>query len=234
MQWQIRRITNVLPLLIVLQIVLAIATIAGYGLLVGNPSDNAAHYLATGAPTITLISIGLVMVPQIVGQSRIEGSLDWLKTLPVPREMYLLSDLAVWTTISIPGLVVGITAGAIRFDAEIRPTLWIIPIAFLVSLTSACVGYALTFLLEPTIAQLVSQVLLFIILLFTPISFPATRMPDWTQQLHKWLPLQSMADAMRYALLPEEFSTSARCWIVMVIWCLIALLLAIRALRHRG
>ena len=36
MQWQLRRMTESLPLLIVLQIMLALATVGGYGLLVGD------------------------------------------------------------------------------------------------------------------------------------------------------------------------------------------------------
>lgn len=233
MQWQFRRITDVLPLLIILQIILAIATIAGFGLLVGDPDPNSARYLATGAPTMTLISIGLVFVPQIVGRSRIEGSFDWLRTLPLPREIYLISDLVVWSIVSLPGLVVGVIAGSIRFGAEITPTLMVLPVALLVSLTSASIGYAITMLLAPAVAQLISQVLLFIVLLFTPISFPPERMADWAQQIHKWVPLQSMADAMRYSLAPDYFSVSARAWIVLVIWCALSLVIAVCALRRR-
>ncbi|MNC10465.1 ABC-2 type transporter [compost metagenome] len=233
-QWQLRRITDALPLLVILQIMLAVATIAGYGLLVGNPDRLAELYLATGAPTTTLITVGLVLVPQLVSRARLEGSLDWLRTLPVPREMYLFSDLAVWTIIALPGLIVGIIAGSIRFGVELTPTLWLIPIAFLVSLTAASIGYALTLLLSPTVAQLASQVLVFTILLFTPISFPPERMPDWAQQIHSWLPLQPMAEAMRSALLPNEFSVSTRSWVVLLIWCVASLAAAEWSLRRRG
>lgn len=233
-QWQFRRITDTLPLLIILQIILAIATIAGFGLLVGEPDPASARYLATGAPTMTLISIGLVFVPQIVGRSRIEGSFDWLRTLPLPREIYLISDLVVWTLVSLPGLIVGIIAGNIRFGTEITPTLMVIPVALLVALTSASIGYAITMLLAPAVAQLISQVLLFIVLLFTPISFPSERMAEWGQQIHKWLPLQPMAEAMRYSLSPDHFSISARAWIVLIVWCVLSLIIAICALRRRG
>lgn len=233
-QWQFRRITDVLPLLIILQIILAIATVAGFGLLVGKPDPASARYLATGAPTMTLISIGLVFVPQIVGRSRLEGSFDWLRTLPLPREIYLISDLVVWTLVSLPGLIVGVIAGNIRFSAEVTPTLMVIPVALLVSLTSASIGYAITMLLAPAVAQLISQVLLFIVLLFTPISFPAERMAEWGQQIHKWLPLQPMAEAMRYSLAPDQFSVSTRAWIVLVFWCVLSLIIAVCSLRRRG
>ena len=233
-QWQLRRMTEAIPLLIVLQIMLALATVGGYGLLVGPTDRTAELYLATGASTISLITIGLVLVPQLVSRSRIEGSLDWLRTLPIPREIFLISDLVIWSVIALPGLVVGIIAGSIRFGVSITPTLWVIPIALLVSLTAASIGYALTLVLSPTVAQLASQILVFVILLFTPISFSADRMSEWAQQVHKWFPLQPMAEAMRSALLPNDFSVSAYSWVVLIVWCIVAVAAAVWSLRRRG
>ena len=42
-------------------------------------------YLATGAPAITLITMGLVALPQVVAQAKTEGTLEYMRTLPVPR-----------------------------------------------------------------------------------------------------------------------------------------------------
>lgn len=85
MQWQMRRSATVLPLLVVVQSMLSVATVIGYGLLVGPVDRLTGLYLTTGAPTICLVMLGLVMTPQWVGQERTEGSLDWMRTLPVPR-----------------------------------------------------------------------------------------------------------------------------------------------------
>jgi ABC-2 type transport system permease protein len=233
-QWQLRRSIQALPLLVLVQVLLSVATIAGYGLLVGHPDHLAGLYLATGAPTVALITVGLVMTPQWVGQARTEGSLDWLRTLPVPREVFLLADLTVWTLIALPGLVLGVVAGSIRFDADLHPTWWLVPAALVVSLTSAAVGYAMATLLPPVIAQLMSQVLVFVVLLFTPISFPADRMPAWAQQLHEWLPLEPMAQVVRSGLAPQDFSVPGRSWVVLALWCVAAVTGAGLALRRRG
>lgn len=233
MQWQLRRMTESLPLLIVLQIMLALATVGGYGLLVGDTDRVSELYLATGASTTSLITIGLVLVPQLLSRSRMEGSLDWLKTLPVAREIFLISDLLIWSVIALPGLMISLIAGSLRFGVAITPTLWLIPTMLLVSLTSASVGYALTLILAPTVAQLASQILVFVILLFTPISFSAERMPEWAQFIHEWLPLESMADAMRFALLPENFNMTIRSWIVLVVWGIIAIIAAELSLQRR-
>ncbi|WP_159809817.1 ABC transporter permease [Cellulomonas citrea] len=233
-QWQLRRSAQALPLLVLVQIMLSVATIAGYGLLVGHPDHLAGLYLATGAPTVALITVGLVMTPQMVTQSRTEGSLDWLRTLPVPRSLFLVADLTVWTLIALPGLVLGIVAGAVRYDVDLAPTWWLVPAALLVSLTAAAVGYAMASLLSPMVAQLMSQVLVFVVLLFTPISFPSDRMPGWAQDLHAWLPLEPMAQVIRAGLAPHDFTVPGRSWVVLIVWCLASVIGAGAALRKRG
>ena len=67
-QWQLRRQSVYLPLLVVVQGALAVGTVLGFGILMGDLEGDAALYLATGAPTITLIVIGLVMAPQMLAQ----------------------------------------------------------------------------------------------------------------------------------------------------------------------
>ncbi len=232
-QWQLRRSAQYLPLMIIVQILLAVATVVGYGLLAGDVDHAAGLYLATGAPTITLITIGLVMTPQSVLQSKTEGSLDWLHTLPVPREVFLFADLCIWTLIALPGAVIGAVAGTLAFGVHLAPTWWLIPAALLVSLTSASLGYAAGTLLHPTLAQLISQVLLFIVMLFTPISYPVERLPEWAQVIHQWLPLEPMALAIRGSLAPNEFSVQPRAWATLIVWCTFSVICAGLALRRR-
>lgn len=147
LQWQARRMASALPLLVLVQILLSVATVIGYGLLVGQPAPGEALFLATGAPTVSLVMVGLVMTPQLVVQSRAEGSADWMRTLPVRRELFLAADLLVWTLIALPGVVLGVLAGVLRFHVHLAPTLWLVPTALVVSLTAAAVGYAIAWLL---------------------------------------------------------------------------------------
>ncbi len=233
-QWQMRRRTVELPLLVLLQLLIPVATVIGFGLLVGNPGPEAGRFLATGAPVIALISVGLIATPQFVSQARTEGSLDWMRTLPVPREVFLIADLAVWTIIALPGVVIGAAVGAWRFDVDLDPTWWLVPVALLVALTAAAVGYAVACLMSPVLALLMSQVLVFVVLLFTPISFPADRMPPWAQELHQWLPLEPMAQTVRAGLAPHDFTVPGRSWVVLLVWCAASVVGARWALRRRG
>lgn len=233
LQWQFRRMSQLLPLLVLVQIPLAVTTVLGYGLLVGTPPPEQALYLATGASTVTLVMVGLVMTPQLVAQARTEGSLDWMRTLPVARPVFLGADLALWTLIALPGMALGILAGVWKFDVDLSLSPWLPVAALVVPLTSACVGYAIACLMPPQVAQLLSQVLVFVVLLFSPVSFPASRLPAWLATAHDWLPVQPMADAMRASLVSDVFTMPGRSVAVLAAWCVTSVAAASWALRRR-
>ena len=233
-QWQLSRQSQYLPLMVVVQVFMAVATVVGYGLLVGDPDPVTALFLATGAPTITLVTVGLVMVPQMVGQSRTEGSLDWMRTLPVPRISFLLSDLLVWTLIALPGMALGVVAGVLRFDVDLSLAPWLLPATVLVSLTAAAVGYAMATLLPPQLAMLLTQALVFVVLLFSPVSYPAERMPAWLQTAHEWLPVEPMAQLVRAGLAQDTFAMPTRSLVVLLAWAAASLVGAALALRRRA
>lgn len=233
MQWQLLRAAQAVPLLVVVQLLLAVATVIGYGFLVGDADAAAGLYLTTGAPTISLVMVGLVMTPQWVAQSRTEGSLDWMRTLPVARPLFLVADLVIWTLIALPGLILGLVTGAARFGVDLSPQWWIVPGALLVSLTAASIGYGIANLFPPSLAQVLSQVFVFVVLLFSPISFPAQRLPEWAQTLHHWLPFEPMSQVVRGGLAGDSFATPARAWVVLGLWCVLSVSGAVWALGRR-
>lgn len=232
-RWQFRRGSAYLPLTVVVQVFLSVTTVIGYGLLIGEPEPAAALILATGAPTVNLIMVGLILAPQVLAQSRTEGSLDWMRTLPVPRMSFLFSDLLVYTIIALPGMILGVIVGAVRFDITLSLSWLLIPSALLVALTAAAIGYAIAMLLPPAIAQLTTQALLFIVLLFSPVSYTADRLPGWLQGVHEWLPIEPMAQVIRAGLVSDVFTVPARSWVVLLTWCIVCVAGAAAALRKR-
>jgi ABC-2 type transport system permease protein len=233
-QWQFRRLSAFLPLLVAVQIIMGVATVVGYGFLVGNPTPEVALFLATGAPTLTLIMVGLVMTPQQLATAKTEGSFDWMRTLPVPRSLFLVSDLIVWTVLAIPGMLLGVLAGVLRFNVSLSIAPWILGATLLVSLTSAAVGYAMASLVPPTVAQLLTQLLIFTVMLFSPVSYPTERLPQWLQTTHEFLPIEPMAQLMRAGLASDQFSVPGRSVFVLCLWCAAAVLAACAALRRRA
>lgn len=233
LQWQLRRNSSMMVLLVLVQALLAVTTVLGYKMLIGDVSPEMGLFLATGAPTITLIMVGLVMTPQQVAQAKTEGTFDWMRTLPVPRILFLVADLLLWTLIALPGMVLGVLIGAWRFGITLSVSPLIVPAALLVSLTAAALGYGIAVVTAPTVAQLISQTLVFVVLLFSPVSYPASRMPQWMQSVHEWLPIEPMANLMRATLVSETFTVSLQSMLVLVAWCALAVGAASFALRRR-
>ena len=103
----------------------------------------------------------------------------------------------------------------------------------MVATTAAAVGYAMASLLPPMIAMLLTQVLVIGVLVFSPINFPAERLPEWLQAVHAVLPVQAMGEVVRGSLASETFALTAGPFILLTAWCLVALGLSYLTLRRR-
>ena len=75
----------------------------GFGFLFGNVPQATALYITVGSATNALIVGGLVMLPQFLAQAKEEGRLDYIRSLPVSREAYLLANVTVIAGIVLPG-----------------------------------------------------------------------------------------------------------------------------------
>jgi len=233
-RWQALRLKSFLPLAIVVQALFAFGIVVGYPLLFPEIDRLSVLFLATGAPAITLITMGLVALPQVVSQAKLEGTLEYMRSLPVPRMAYLLADLTVWMAIVLPGVVFAVLVGMWAFDLALDISVAIIPAIMLVALTSAAVGYAMATVLPPMIAMLLTQVLVIGVLVFSPINFPASRLPEWLQTVHSLLPVGAMGEVIRGSLAGSTFPLTAGPFLLLGTWCVAALGLTYLTLRRRA
>lgn len=232
--WQALRLKTFLPLAVVVQALFAFGIVVGYPLLFPEMDETTMLFLATGAPAITLITMGLVLLPQVVSQAKLEGSLAYMRSLPVPRMAYLAADLTVWLAVVLPGVVFAVLVGVWAFGLELTVSLAVVPAALLVALTSAAVGYALASLLPPMIAMLLTQVLVFGVLIFSPINFPAERLPEWLQSVHAILPVAAMGEVIRGSLASTTFPLAIGPFLFLAAWCAVCLGLSYLTLRRRA
>src|SRR5690606_2469088 len=142
----------------VIQALLAAGIIVGFGLLIPDIDVPTALFLSTGAPTVLLMTVGLVIVPQGVARARLDGTFTYLRALPVARPLLLLAELTVWLLVSVPSIAVAVLVAELRFDIDLSFS-WpvLVAAAVLVTLTATSVGYALAVSLAPLLAQLVTQ-----------------------------------------------------------------------------
>ncbi len=217
--WQARRMRGFLPLGIVVQALFSFGIVAGYPLLFPTMDRQTILYLAIGGPAVALITIGLVAVPQLVTQARVEGTLDYMRTLPIPRLVYLLADTTVWLAVVVPGVAAAVIVSTLRFGLDLQVSPLVVPAVLLVVLTATSVGYAMASLLPPMLAQMASQVLVVFILMFSPLNFPASRLPGWLAAVHSVLPIQAMGEVMRGTLASSTFPLTAGSFLLLGAWC---------------
>jgi ABC-2 type transport system permease protein len=94
---------------------------------------------------------------------------------------------------------VALGASYFGFGLHISPL--VIPAAILISLSGTFVGYSIAFALpQPRMVQVLTQIVVFLVMLFSPIMYPIAQMPGWLQNIHRVLPIQYMANLVRGTL----------------------------------
>lgn len=200
-RWEILNQRLMLPLMVAMQVLLGAGMALGFGLLIDDPTPAEAAYLATGATVIPMMTLGLVMLPQVVAQQKIDGTYEYVFGLPVPRMAMYFAGLTVWSLIGLPSAAVALGVAAWRYDLDLSVSPLVVIGAFLVVSVASAIGYAFSHgLPNPRTTHLITQLLIFVVILFSPVSFPAERLPGWLQAIHTWLPPEHAANVMRGTL----------------------------------
>ena len=234
LRWQFLRYRAVLPTLLILQVALGVGVVFGLSLLVPDIDRTTAIYLATGAPTLTLIVLGLNVVPQDVSQGRISGRHDYVVSLPVPRLAPLAAEVTFWLAVQLPGTALALLVAVLKFGIGLNVGWTVVPAFVLVALTGASVGYGMATTLSPQLTAQVGSFLGIAVLLFSPINFPAERMPAVLQAVHRVLPVQYMADVIRGSLTGVYADPPALAFAVVGGWCLAGLAVSYRMATRQG
>jgi ABC-2 type transport system permease protein len=233
LHWSGIRLRYLLPLVLVVQIFLSVGIVIGFAFLLPSIDPATALYLSTGAPTLGLITIGMVMAPQLVAQAKTEGTFAYNQTLPVPRTAVLGADVTIWLLVGAPGLLLGLLVAVLRFDLTLRVSWLVLPAVLLVALTATTVGFAIAYAAAPPVTNMVSQLIVFIALMFSPINFPADRLPGWLRAVHQVLPFEAMARAIRDTLTTPPEGIALQPFAMLGAWCLAGLAVTLRVMTRR-
>jgi ABC-2 type transport system permease protein len=235
LKWQGLKFKTILPFIIVAQFFTGIGTVIGLGYLMPDIDSHTAMFLVTGGPTLTLITLGLVMVPQMVAQAKSQGMLDYMRSFPVPRMAYLAADLTIWLLSTLPGVILALVVGSLRYDFELQFSPLIVLAFTLVVLMATSVGYAIALLApKAELVNVLTNLIIFSLFLFSPVNFPVERLPDWLETIHRFLPVKYAADAVRGALVPGYSDGLGLALAVLSAWCLVGLIINYRVATRRG
>lgn len=234
LRWELTSMRLLVPVTIAVQVLIGAGFAVGIGLFRDLPPDDA-RYLATGSAVMTLVLVGLVMGPQLIAQQKAADTYDFLWSLPVPRT----SAAAAWTTVSavvgLPGMAAAVAVAAWRYDLRFELAPSVVVAVVLIVATATMLGYALAHAVgNPMVTQAATQVLIFVLIGFSPVNFPADRLPGWLQALHLGLPFEPMGIVMRGALTPDLADHVVRGYAVLCAWLLAAVAINVRVLGRRG
>ena len=196
-------------------------------------TPDIAKYLTTGAPTLILLVAGFVIGPQIIASARLEGTFDYIWSLPVGRMSHLAADATVMFASTTPGIVLPVILGAFHFDFSLDISLLVIPAAFLIATSGSFLGYSIAFLVpKPMMVMVITQIFSFAVMLFSPVMFPAERLPGWLQSIHTVLPIQYMADLSRGTLTDLNVELGLA-FAVVGAWCVVGYIITLIVVNRR-
>lgn len=224
LQWQALSSRVILPISLVVQLMIAVGFVVGIGFFYPQVTPDMAKYLTTGAPTISMLMVGLVLVPQMVALARTQGTFEYIWSLPVPRLVYVAADATIWILVSLPGVILSLILGAVYYHFSLAVSFLVIPAILLIAVTGVFVGYFIAHgAPRPQMAQLATQIIVFGIMIFSPVMYPIEQLPGWLATVHRVLPVSYMAELSRGTLtdLPVNLGPA---FAVVAAWCAFGLI----------
>ena len=233
LKWQALINKPMIPLYVAVEIMIAVGFVIGIGFFYPQINPTIAKFLTTGAPTLILLMVGLVIAPQAVAMARVEGTFDYMWSLPVPRMVYLAADATIWVLITLPGVLLALIIGALYHDFTLEVSPLVIPAMLLIAMTGIFVGYAFAHgAPKPQMAQVATQIIVFAIMIFSPVMYPVEQLPNWLEAVHKVLPIQYMAELSRGTLTDLDVNLGLAFSITSA-WCIAGFVVTYYVIKRR-
>ncbi|OGN88252.1 MAG: hypothetical protein A2158_02445 [Chloroflexi bacterium RBG_13_46_14] len=218
----------------VVQIIMPLAFVIGMSFLFPDITPPIARHLITGTPTLLLLMVGLSVVPSMVAYGRIQGTYDFMLSLPVPRMLLLASDATIIFLLTLPGIIIALFIGSVYHGFTLQVSPLVVPVFILISLTGTFVGYALALAVpRPRMTGVVTNFLVFFITFFSPVIYSAEQLPDWMAAIHRVLPIQYMADLSRGTLSDVPVNLGLA-FAVTGAWCVASFLFCYIVMKRRA
>jgi ABC-2 type transport system permease protein len=207
------------PMMAVIQLMMGAGMAVMYGFFYPTISSATALLIATGAPTLALIPLGFVMIPGGVSQQRREGTFDFIWSLPSPRTAQVTSTFLLYMLLSLPGTILALLVATWRYDISLTISPAIIAAIAICSFVSVTIGFGLALAIKsPIVVNLISNAVIFLVLMFSPIVYPLSNLPDWYRTVQQALPFYNMAVVIRAGLSIGLAHDVGRSYLVLLIW----------------
>jgi ABC-2 type transport system permease protein len=213
---------------LLIQLLMSTGMVFMYGFYFGDMPSEVQTFLVTGIPALALVPIGFVLVPGMIMQRKIRDTYDFISSLPVPRMVSAAATFTIASAIGIPGTALALWIANLRYEVAVSLSAAAVVAVLLVSLMATSVGFAFGHAIpDPRVANLLTNLIVFLVLLFSPIVVPIDLFPDWWAAVHRVLPFWHMAVVVRAGLTEGLVSTSVSAsYLVLGAWTVGSWLLA--------
>ena len=223
-----------MALLGAINILIPVAFVIGISFWFPDITPSIARHLITGTPTLILLTMGMDLVPQMVATGRLQGTYDFMLSLPVPRMILLASDATIFFLLTIPGIIIALILGSVYHDFPLQVSPLVVPVFILISITGTFVGYAIALgVPRPQMGNVASQFLLFFIVFFSPVIYPIEQLPAWLAAIHRVLPIKYLADLSRGSLTDADVNMGLA-FAVTGAWCVTSFLFCYIVMKKRA
>ncbi len=227
LRFEVLNLRSFLAFALIIQILTGAGMAYLYGFYLGDVPDIAGRYIVTGIPALALVPIGLVMVPATIMVHKIRDTYDFVWSLPVPRMTSAAATFTVFTCLAVPGTLIALLVADLYYDVGLAWSWLLFPAMLLTSLMATSVGFAMAHAIpEPRFTNLITNIIMFMAILFAPIVVPIAQFPDWWAAVHRVLPFYHMAQVLRDSLSDGLVESVGVSWAVLGAWTVSAWLLA--------
>ena len=221
--------------IVVVQFMMGAGMAVMYGFFYPEITPTTALFITTGIPVLAIVPMGFVIVPGGIGEQRMSGSFDFIWSLPVPRSSQVAAMFTMYTSLALPGTVLALLVAMWRYGVDLTVSPLIVPAVLLAALMSVSVGIGMAMAItNPMITNLIANALIFVVMLFTPIVYPASNLPLWLMRVHEVLPFHHMTVVIRSGLTEGLVTGTTTSFLVLGAWAVAGAAVTAWVIRRRA
>ena len=214
---------NWLPMFALMQVLFGAGMAIIYGFYIGHLPAGAALFIVSGSPALAVLTAGLIGVTMMVTERQQAGSWDFIWSLPAPRSAAVASSFTVFTLLSVPGIVATLALAAWRYGLTLTVSPMAVPALLLSSLMATAIGFAMAQLIaRPVVTNAIVNALIFVVLIFSPVEFPISRLPLWLADVHRVLPVYYLGQVLRASVTQGLVANVALSYAMVAAWTAVA------------
>ncbi|MFF0379939.1 ABC transporter ATP-binding protein/permease [Actinoplanes missouriensis] len=170
---------------------------------IGNGLDDPASllYIVSGAAVFSLATEGIATLAQRIGVIKTDGMMVYYASLPIGKVSFVAALVLSRLLLIMPGLVTPIIAADLMYDTNYVISPWLLVVLPLSCLALSAIGLAIgTLIASMDLIVVVTNLLIFVLLLASPVLIPPESLPAPLRVLGYLLPPTYAADALRHTL----------------------------------